>query len=186
MLLQASSEDNFFAAAPETSSIHYIEDSVEENIHVNSKEENEKTSTKEIKDTIKNSSFLTDDDKLKIIAPGSTIKNETVSQENSKENEKNQKLTETPTRRRLRLDRIQKPVISDSESPSPKKSLSSKNSTSPKTALAPRSAVSPKKEWKGPDFKVNMKPLGLDKELNVWVQTVKNNPVITATPVSYY
>ncbi|XP_015186899.1 PREDICTED: Bloom syndrome protein homolog isoform X2 [Polistes dominula] len=40
---------------------------------------------------------------------------------------------------------------------------------------------SPKKKWIGPDYKLNLKPLGMDKQLISWIQSVKEQPVMSAS-----
>ena len=189
---------------PETSLVHYIEDSIEENAPQDSQDKNCATKTEKLKDTLNNSSFLTDDNKLRIKTPTSTIKNETFFQEtpetesekssvienesHSKETGEN-KLSVTPTRKKLSLGILRRTVISDSESPSPKKSspiksLLLKKKVSPES-MSPRKDLLPRKNWQGPDFKVDVKPIGIDKEILNWLQSIKNNPIITATPVSF-
>ncbi|XP_033216323.1 Bloom syndrome protein homolog [Belonocnema kinseyi] len=198
-----SSAENSLIGPPDTCSVQYIEDSVEENALQNFQEKNSEMKTEKLKDAVSNSPFLTDDDKLKIMTPKFTVKNETLFQESPEtenekssvaknescfqETEKKQKLSETPTRKKLCLGNLRRPVISDSESPSPRKSSPKKSSTS-KEALSSNKSTSPRKDllakekWQGPDFKVNMKPLGVDKEILSWLQNIKSDPIITATP----
>ena len=38
-----------------------------------------------------------------------------------------------------------------------------------------------KKEWNGPDIKLNLKPLGLNSEMKKWVESVKNNPIVSSS-----
>lgn len=76
-------------------------------------------------------------------------------------------------------------IISESDdsdaSPSPIKQSSSEND-GPKASLA-----SPSKKWVGPDFKLDLKPLGFDKNLVKWIEDTKNNPIISSgvTHVSF-
>lgn len=192
---------------PDTCSVQYIEDSIEENARQSFKERNSETKTEKLKDAVNNSPFLTDDDKLKIMTPNLTVKNETLFQESPEtenekssviknesrfqETERNKKLSETPTRKKLCLGNLRRPVISDSESPSPrksspKKSVTSKEALSPNKSTSPRKDLLAKEKWQGPDFKVNMKPLGVDKEILSWLQSIKCDPIITGTPVSFF
>lgn len=62
-----------------------------------------------------------------------------------------------------------KDIISDSDSPRSK--CSSKGS--------------PRKEWVGPDPKVNLKDLGLNKKLGLWIESTRKKPVMSSIPVSY-
>lgn len=45
---------------------------------------------------------------------------------------------------------------------------------------------SPRKEWKGVDLKLNLKPLGFNQELAKWIKKTQNSPIISSslTPVS--
>lgn len=61
-------------------------------------------------------------------------------------------------------------VISDSDSSSPNCKSSLKRS--------------PRKEWVGPDFKLNLKSLGLGKQLDPWIQSAKGRPIMSSVPVS--
>ncbi|XP_031836534.1 Bloom syndrome helicase [Nomia melanderi] len=61
-------------------------------------------------------------------------------------------------------------IISDSDSNSPQfKSVYKK---------------SPRKEWVGPDFKLNLKSLGLGKQLDPWIQSTKAKPIMSSVPVT--
>lgn len=191
--MQPSSEENSLIGGTDLSSVLYVEDSIEENARTqnsNSQKENCQSPTIEkFKDIVKNSPQLTDDDKTKIIASNVMKKKTLVSpQENDsideKQNsmyqdyEKMKQLTTTPIRKRLCLEKIKK-ESPDDEFISPDKDFgASRKTTSPKKNHSPR------KELKGPDVRVNMKPLGFDKELQNWIQNIKNNPVISETPVS--
>ncbi|KAK2579825.1 hypothetical protein KPH14_007511 [Odynerus spinipes] len=42
--------------------------------------------------------------------------------------------------------------------------------------------TSPRKKWIGPDYKLNLKPLGIDKQLNYWIQSIKEQPVMSLLP----
>ncbi|XP_017882400.1 uncharacterized protein LOC108626313, partial [Ceratina calcarata] len=42
----------------------------------------------------------------------------------------------------------------------------------------------PTKRWIGPDLKLNLKPLGLGKELDPWIQSAKERPVMSPIPVT--
>ncbi|KOX69173.1 Bloom syndrome protein like protein [Melipona quadrifasciata] len=38
------------------------------------------------------------------------------------------------------------------------------------------------KEWVGPDFKLDLKPLGLGNQLNPWIQSAKEKPIMSSVP----
>ncbi|XP_012267844.2 Bloom syndrome protein homolog [Athalia rosae] len=40
----------------------------------------------------------------------------------------------------------------------------------------------PKKEWRGPDVKLDLKPLGLDSQLDPWIQMMKNKSAVSSMP----
>lgn len=42
--------------------------------------------------------------------------------------------------------------------------------------------TSPKTKWVGPDYKLNLKPLGIDKPLNSWIQSIKEEPIMSFLP----
>lgn len=65
----------------------------------------------------------------------------------------------------------QKKIISDSDTDSPWS----------KYSIAKES---PRKEWIGPDIKLNLKDLGLNKQLEQWIQSVQKKPLMSAMPVS--
>ncbi|KAG7204709.1 hypothetical protein KM043_005123 [Ampulex compressa] len=58
-------------------------------------------------------------------------------------------------------------VISDSDCDSPNSKSSSKDT----------------KGWIGPDYKLNLKPLNLDTELDPWIRSIKTTPVMSSIPV---
>lgn len=62
-------------------------------------------------------------------------------------------------------------IISDSDTDSPRSKCSIKES--------------PKMEWVGPDIKLNLKDLGLNKQLDLWIQSVQKKPVMSVIPVSF-
>lgn len=61
-------------------------------------------------------------------------------------------------------------VISDSDSNSPIFKRNSKKC--------------PEKAWMGPDMKLNLKPLGIGKQLDPWIQSAKQKPIMSSVPVS--
>lgn len=46
------------------------------------------------------------------------------------------------------------------------------------------SKESPRKEWVGPDIELNLKDLGLNKQLDPWIQSVQKKPAMSVVPVS--
>lgn len=46
--------------------------------------------------------------------------------------------------------------------------------------------TTPRKKWVGPDYKLNLKPLGIDKQLISWIHTIKEQPIMSSLPVSNY
>ncbi|XP_076626851.1 Bloom syndrome helicase [Colletes latitarsis] len=70
----------------------------------------------------------------------------------------------------MRTKRKENIVISDSDS------------YSPDSKKSPQ--VTPKKEWVGPDFKLNLKPLGLGKQLDPWIQSAKERSIMSSVPVT--
>lgn len=42
-----------------------------------------------------------------------------------------------------------------------------------------------KKKWTGPDPKLNLSPLGIDKELLPWIQSIKSHQTMSSLPVRY-
>lgn len=76
----------------------------------------------------------------------------------------------------------------------PKKHVSNKQRkndiTSDSDIDSPRSKCSgskgsPRKEWVGPDPKVNLKDLGLNKKLGLWIESARKKPAMSLIPVSY-
>ncbi|XP_076179692.1 Bloom syndrome helicase isoform X2 [Ptiloglossa arizonensis] len=59
--------------------------------------------------------------------------------------------------------------------------ISDSDSSSPKFKSSPKGT--PRKEWVGPDFKLNLKPLGLGKELNPWIQSAKGRSIMSSVPI---
>ncbi|KOC69612.1 Bloom syndrome protein like protein [Habropoda laboriosa] len=70
----------------------------------------------------------------------------------------------------IKVEREENVIILDSDSGSPNFKHSLKQS--------------PKKEWVGPDFKLNLKPLGLGKELDPWIESAKRKPIMSSVPVT--
>lgn len=62
-------------------------------------------------------------------------------------------------------------VISDSDTDSPRSKCSDKGS--------------PRKEWVGPDIKLNLKDLGLNNQLNPWIQSIQKKSAMSTIPVSF-
>ncbi|XP_053978074.1 recQ-like DNA helicase Blm [Hylaeus volcanicus] len=71
-------------------------------------------------------------------------------------------------RKFLKTKRKENTVISDSDSNSPDSKNSSKGT--------------PKKEWVGPDFKLKLKPLGLGKQLDPWIQSARGKSIMSSVP----
>lgn len=44
---------------------------------------------------------------------------------------------------------------------------------------------SPRKEWVGPDIRLNLKDLGFNKQLNSWIESIQKEPVMSTIPVSF-
>ncbi|XP_020280827.1 Bloom syndrome protein homolog isoform X2 [Pseudomyrmex gracilis] len=63
-----------------------------------------------------------------------------------------------------------KDIISDSDTDSPRSKCSSKES--------------PRKKWVGPDPKVNLKDLGLNKKLGLWIESTRKKPVMSLIPTT--
>ncbi|XP_024224893.1 Bloom syndrome protein homolog isoform X1 [Bombus impatiens] len=42
----------------------------------------------------------------------------------------------------------------------------------------------PTKGWIGPDFKLDLKPLGLGKQLDSWIQSTKGKPIMASVPIT--
>ncbi|XP_043268552.1 Bloom syndrome protein homolog isoform X2 [Venturia canescens] len=40
----------------------------------------------------------------------------------------------------------------------------------------------PTKKWRGPDYKLNLKPLGIDSQLKPWIESMRKKPVMLSTP----
>ncbi|KAG9436912.1 Bloom syndrome protein isoform X1 [Apis mellifera carnica] len=70
----------------------------------------------------------------------------------------------------LKTKRKENIIISDSDSNSPSFKHSSKKT--------------PIKRWIGPDYKLNLKPLGLGKELDSWIQLAKEKPIMSSVPIT--
>ncbi|XP_066592457.1 recQ-like DNA helicase Blm isoform X2 [Prorops nasuta] len=50
-------------------------------------------------------------------------------------------------------------------------------------SLSPvKSPLNIETKWAGPDFKLNLKPLGIDEQLLSWVKTVNSNPLLSISP----
>ena len=85
---------------------------------------------------------------------------------------------------KLSLKNLRKPIISDSDDSETEvlASQPSKNETTPVTNLS----LTQKKGWVGPDMKLNLKPLGFDKRLDRWIESTKNDPIVSSSslPVS--
>lgn len=62
-------------------------------------------------------------------------------------------------------------IISDSDTDSPNSKYSEKRLQ--------------KKYWSGPDIKLNLKDLGLNKQLGSWIEFVQQKPVMSTIPVSF-
>lgn len=41
-----------------------------------------------------------------------------------------------------------------------------------------------RKKWIGPDFKLNLKPLGLGKQLDPWIESSRKKPIMSSIPVN--
>nr|XP_034193285.1 Bloom syndrome protein homolog isoform X1 [Osmia lignaria] len=41
-----------------------------------------------------------------------------------------------------------------------------------------------RKKWIGPDFKLNLKPLGLGKQLDPWIESSRKKPIMSSVPVT--
>ncbi|CAL1683242.1 unnamed protein product [Lasius platythorax] len=61
-------------------------------------------------------------------------------------------------------------IISDSDTDSPRSKYSGKGS--------------PRKEWVGPDIRLNLKDLGLNKQLNPWIESIRKEPVMSTIPTT--
>lgn len=44
---------------------------------------------------------------------------------------------------------------------------------------------SPRKEWVGPDIRLNLKDLGFNRQLNSWIESIQKEPVMSTIPVSF-
>lgn len=44
---------------------------------------------------------------------------------------------------------------------------------------------SPRKEWVGPDIRLNLKDLGLNKQLGSWIESIQKKPAMSIVPVSF-
>ncbi|XP_014480193.1 PREDICTED: Bloom syndrome protein homolog isoform X2 [Dinoponera quadriceps] len=61
-------------------------------------------------------------------------------------------------------------IISDSDTDSPRSKRNIK--------------LSPRKEWVGPDIQLNLKDLGLNKQLDPWIQSVQKKPAMSTIPIT--
>lgn len=43
----------------------------------------------------------------------------------------------------------------------------------------------PRKNWTGPDIRLNLKDLGLNKQLSSWIEFIQQKPVMSTIPVSF-
>lgn len=85
------------------------------------------------------------------------------------------------SRSKLSMKHFKRRIISDSDD--------SDTDTAPKNSLpnhvdkhAPDEKISsPAKGWTGPDYKLNLKPLGFDKNLDKWIESTKAEPVISSS-----
>lgn len=80
----------------------------------------------------------------------------------------------------------QRNIISDSDTDSPCSKYSNKGSPRKKNIESPRKEyVASRKELVGPDIKLNLKDLGLNKRLSPWIQFIQKKSVMSAIPVSF-
>ncbi|XP_015430995.1 PREDICTED: Bloom syndrome protein homolog [Dufourea novaeangliae] len=100
-----------------------------------------------------------------LVSPGSDICTNEVDEKEAIESDGPQ----TP-RKLIRTRKRENIVLSDTDSNSPN------FKSSPKGPL--------KNKWAGPDFKLNLKPLGLGKQLDSWIQSTKAKPVMSSVPVT--
>ncbi|CAK9804897.1 RecQ-like DNA helicase Blm [Anthophora plagiata] len=70
----------------------------------------------------------------------------------------------------FKIEKNENVIISDSDSSSPNFKRNIKRP--------------PKKEWLGPDFKLNLKPLGLGKQLDSWIESAKRKPIMSSVPAT--
>ncbi|XP_012216049.2 recQ-like DNA helicase Blm [Linepithema humile] len=61
-------------------------------------------------------------------------------------------------------------LISDSDADSPRSTHNSKRS--------------PRKEWVGPDIRLNLKDLGLNKQLGSWIESIQKKPAMSIVPTT--
>lgn len=76
----------------------------------------------------------------------------------------------TPKKKNISNKQKKNNIISDSDTDSPRSKYSGKGS--------------PRKEWVGPDIRLNLKDLGLNKQLNLWIESVRKKPVMSTIPTT--
>ncbi|XP_029163076.1 Bloom syndrome protein homolog isoform X2 [Nylanderia fulva] len=76
----------------------------------------------------------------------------------------------TPKKKHISNKQKTNNIISDSDTDSPRSKCSSKES--------------PRKEWVGPDPRLNLKDLGLNKQLNSWIESIRKKPVMSTIPTT--
>lgn len=182
--------------------------SLEENYHIDSKEENSQINekqqlikfghTKKSKIKFIHSSDSEDDDDIKKTLKLNRKKfllssNEETSNESF---EKNKSLPDNVSLQSSKNNnevQIQEKILIETDSPrTPKKCLKAKrkeniiisdsDSNSPNFKHSPKRT--PIKRWIGPDYKLNLKSLGLGKELDSWIQLAKEKPIMSSVPVN--
>lgn len=77
----------------------------------------------------------------------------------------------TPKKKSISNKQKANNIISDSDTDSSRSKYSGKGS--------------PRKEWVGPDIRLNLKDLGLNKQLNSWIESIREKPVMSTIPVSF-
>lgn len=60
----------------------------------------------------------------------------------------------------------------------------SQPSSSSQKSSTPNKIASPNKGWVGPDFKLNLKPLGIDKRLDKWIERIKDDPIVSSSTLT--
>lgn len=115
-----------------------------------------------------------DDEQTQIIAP-EKVKPTLTSRLNDNDNTQSNNVSvktephiQTPEKTPPTPPRRSSNIIPESDSESPKF----------KTKKSP-----PRREWQGPDFKLDLKPLGLDAQLDPWIQSMKNKSAVASMPV---
>lgn len=68
-------------------------------------------------------------------------------------------------------ERRENTIISDSDTDSPNSKYNSKRL--------------PRKNWVGPDIRLNLKDLGLNEHLSSWIEFIQQKPVMSTIPVSF-